>query len=94
MTKVILTENCKFKDFTPGEGIIQQISMPEYNDATWLPIRVPGDIHSALYEAGVIRTRFMIQKKINYNGSGNGNGGNGYRSGLMQFTYRMRSVSY
>lgn len=36
----------------PGSGERVQVFAPDYNDQDWLPISVPGDVHTALVQAG------------------------------------------
>ncbi len=48
----------KLRDFAPGEGLAADAHSEQYQDADWLDIAVPGDIHRALIEAGRIPDPF------------------------------------
>jgi len=61
----VILENWKFKKYNPGAGIQQQVFAPEFNDSTWLPIQAPGDVHSALFRAGVIPDPFYDRNEEN-----------------------------
>lgn len=60
---MIIPDNGKFQSFIPGQGVAQQVFMPEYKDDSWLPIQIPGDIHIALYKAQVIPDPFYDQNE-------------------------------
>ncbi len=48
----------KLHDFAPGAGIIAGAHTPDYADVDWIPVDVPGDVHSALIAAGRIEDPF------------------------------------
>ncbi len=48
----------KLQDFGEGEGIQSGVNLPDYDDSAWIPVSVPGDVHSALIAAGKIEHPF------------------------------------
>ncbi|GAB4561620.1 MAG: glycoside hydrolase family 2 TIM barrel-domain containing protein [Anaerolineae bacterium] len=48
----------KLQEFDPGEGVAAGAFSPEYDDASWLPAAVPGDVHTSLVEAGRLEPIF------------------------------------
>ena len=48
----------KLHDFAPGEGSAAGAHRPDFADAGWIPVSVPGDVHTALIAAGRIEDPF------------------------------------
>jgi beta-mannosidase len=48
----------KFREFNSGEGIAEKVFLPDYDDRDWLNIDIPGDVHDALIQHGVIPDPF------------------------------------
>jgi beta-mannosidase len=48
----------KLADFDPGGGELQGAFAPDFADDAWIPARVPGDVHTALVQAGRIKPPF------------------------------------
>ncbi|MCK4316346.1 MAG: beta galactosidase jelly roll domain-containing protein, partial [Anaerolineae bacterium] len=40
----------KLRDFMPGQGLAAGAHLPDYDDTSWQPASVPGDVHTALVE--------------------------------------------
>jgi len=40
----------KLRDFMPGQGLAAGAHLPDYDDTSWHPASVPGDVHTALVE--------------------------------------------
>ena len=51
-------ERWKLQDFAPGEGAAAAAQAPDHDDAAWIPVPVPGDVHRALLAAGRIPDPF------------------------------------
>ncbi|MFN8447638.1 MAG: glycoside hydrolase family 2 protein [Anaerolineae bacterium] len=51
-------ENWKLADFAPGEGVTAGAYTEAFDDREWIPVAVPGDVHSALIAAGRISDPF------------------------------------
>jgi beta-mannosidase len=58
-----LFENGKLIDFAPGEGERINAFAEEHQDSTWLDVCVPGDVHTALLEAGRLPDPFYGQQE-------------------------------
>ena len=81
----------KLQDFPLGEGLKAGAHEPSFADDTWLPIDVPGDVHTALIKAGHIPDPFYgtnetecawmeerewwYRRTFNYEGEGGGEPG-------------------
>jgi beta-mannosidase len=48
----------KLQDFAPGEGVRAGAQQPDFDDAGWIDVPVPGDVHQALIDAGRIEDPF------------------------------------
>jgi beta-mannosidase len=48
----------QLKDFAPGEGVTHGAFAEQFDTRGWIDIRVPGDVHQALIEAGRIEDPF------------------------------------
>jgi beta-mannosidase len=53
----------KLQDYAPGEGARSGAASETCDDSAWLPVRVPGDVHSALLAAGRIKDPFYDQNE-------------------------------
>lgn len=51
-------DEAKLQDFAPGEGVQQGAYRERFDDAAWVPVSVPGDVHRALIAAGRIPDPF------------------------------------
>jgi beta-mannosidase len=51
-------EQWKLHDFAPGEGRRAGAYQPAFDDAGWIDIPAPGDVHQALIEAGRVEDPF------------------------------------
>lgn len=57
----MLFEQWRLQDFAPGEGLAADAHTAGYPDDDWLPIAVPGDVHTTLVAAGRIPDPFYDQ---------------------------------
>jgi beta-mannosidase len=48
----------RLKDFAPGEGVRAGAFQERFDEESWIPVSVPGDVHRALLEAGRIENPF------------------------------------
>src|SRR5205809_5822226 len=48
----------RIHDFRPGDGLRDGAHLADFDDADWLPIDVPGDVHRTLIEADRIAHPF------------------------------------
>ena len=57
---MILNLNGRWRlwDFTPGQGLAAGAHLPDYDDTSWHPASVPGDVHTALVEIGRLAPPF------------------------------------
>lgn len=53
----------RLQDFAPGVGVANGAHMEQFDDASWLPIDVPGDVHRTLIAAGRIPDPFYDQNE-------------------------------
>jgi len=51
-------ERWKLQDYAPGDGLAAGAEGEDLNDAAWIPVDVPGDVHRALLAAGRIEDPF------------------------------------
>jgi beta-galactosidase/beta-glucuronidase len=58
-----LSQGWKVQDFAFREGLAARVHLPEYADAQWLDIPVPGDVHRVLMSAGRIADPFYDQNE-------------------------------
>jgi beta-mannosidase len=58
MQSMDLNDGWKLADFKPGEGESAGAHREGFDDTDWLPVAVPGDVHSALLAAGRIEDPF------------------------------------
>ncbi len=49
----------KLQDFAPGEGLAAGAHRPDCPDDAWIPVNVPGDVHTALIAASRIEDPFV-----------------------------------
>lgn len=56
-----ITGNWLLCDFDEGEGLIKGAHLPECDTACWVPVSVPGDVHTALIAAGRVEDPFVGQ---------------------------------
>ncbi len=54
----MLSGTWRMRDFDPGAGLSAGAELPSHDDADWLPIDVPGDVHKVLIAAGRIPDPF------------------------------------
>ncbi|HEY8286849.1 MAG TPA: hypothetical protein VIJ28_20860, partial [Chloroflexota bacterium] len=54
----------KLQDFAPGEGMKAGASSETFDDAAWIPVAVPGDVHTALIAAGRIPDPFYDRNEV------------------------------
>lgn len=59
MLNISLHQGWKFTDTAPGAGDPNALARVDYDDAGWLAVDVPGDIHAALTAAGRIPDPFL-----------------------------------
>lgn len=53
-----LPDGWKLGDFNPGEGSVMGAHADGFDDSRWIPVAVPGDVHSALLAANLIPDPF------------------------------------
>jgi len=53
-----LFDDWKLQDFAPAEGLAAGAQGTDFDDAAWIPVTVPGDVHRALIAAGRIADPF------------------------------------
>ena len=58
MSEIDLVAVWKLADFEPGGGEKLGVFTSEFDDEAWIPAHVPGDVHTALVQAGRIETPF------------------------------------
>ncbi|HIQ05795.1 MAG TPA: glycoside hydrolase family 2 protein [Anaerolineae bacterium] len=58
MTQLDLNGTWKLQDFDPGQGVPTGAHRLGFEDSDWLPAQVPGDVHTALAQAGRIELPF------------------------------------
>ncbi|MDQ2831390.1 MAG: glycoside hydrolase family 2 protein, partial [Chloroflexota bacterium] len=51
-------DDWKLQDFAPSEGLAAGAQGTDFDDAAWIPVTVPGDVHRALIAAGRIADPF------------------------------------
>lgn len=59
-----LNHNWKLQDFAPSEGKGAGAHLPEHDDSAWIPVEVPGDVHTALIMAGRIEDPFYSTNEL------------------------------
>ncbi|MGH2409770.1 MAG: glycoside hydrolase family 2 protein, partial [Chloroflexota bacterium] len=52
------------QDFAPGEGMAAGVAGEFFDDSAWIPVAVPGDVHTALIAAGRIPDPFYDRNEL------------------------------
>jgi len=58
MAHIELNGTWKLGYFDPGDGLKEGAHLPAYDDIAWVSVAVPGEVHVALRDAGVIEDPF------------------------------------
>src|SRR5579871_6116880 len=53
-----MLEQARLRDYAPGEGVRAGAQGERFDEAGWIVVAVPGDVHRALIEAGRIADPF------------------------------------
>ncbi len=53
-----LNADWRLRGYEPGDGALAEACCPDFDDSEWLPVAVPGDVHSALIAAGKLPEPF------------------------------------
>jgi len=56
--ELIVFDDWKLQDVAPSEGLAACAHGTVFDDAAWIPMAVPGDVHRALIAAGRIADPF------------------------------------
>src|ERR1035437_4998357 len=54
----------KLRDFAPGEGLVAGAKAESFADQEWIPVDVPGDVHTALIAAGRLPDPFYDRNEL------------------------------
>jgi len=54
-----MLDSAKLMHFAPGAGLVAGVAQPALDDSRWIPVSIPGDVHTALIAAGNIEDPFF-----------------------------------